>query len=139
MSDEARAEAPAGAEPAVRPSRESVRAALRTRVTELKSEGDAAPEAPPPPSDEEAPWDGVSLARWPELAQDAQLQLGETRARTAAALTALRSLLGELPELQRPRDLSDAALLRALRARKFRVDFACAPARIAHSVPAFGG
>jgi hypothetical protein len=34
-------------------------------------------------------------------------------------------MLLQLPEEQRPRDLTDAALLRGLRARKFRVDFTC--------------
>ena len=75
--------------------------------------------------DDGAPWDGVSLARWPELAQAAEFQLGEAEARCKVAVPSLREMLSKLPEEQRPRDLSDAALLRALRARKFRVDFTC--------------
>ena len=86
----------------------------------------AAPAAAAPRiSDDGAPWDGVSLARWPELAQAAEFQLGEAEARSKAAIPALREMLSKLPEELRPRDLSDAALLRALRARKFRVDFTC--------------
>ena len=86
----------------------------------------AAPAAAAPRvSDDGAPWDGVSLARWPELAQAAEFQLGEAEARSRAAIPALREMLTKLPEELRPRDLSDAALLRALRARKFRVDLTC--------------
>ena len=95
----------------------------------LQAQAAAAPSPPPaaasPPPPSEAPWDGISLARWPDLAQAAELQLGEAKARVAAAVPALREMLLKLPEQQRPRDLTDAALLRGLRARKFRVDFTC--------------
>ena len=122
------AEAPA--EDSVRGLQRCVaRSALTWDLVLLQAQAAAAPSPPPaaasPPPPSEAPWDGISLARWPDLAQAAELQLGEAKARVAAAVPALREMLLKLPEQQRPRDLTDAALLRGLRARKFRVDFTC--------------
>lgn len=93
-------------------------------------------------------WDGISLDAWPRLKADAASQLNETPDTVAAALPALRAKLNALPMVSRqrlpclrnasklrrvaavhelpqgecPLDVSEACLLRYLRARKFRVD-----------------
>ena len=67
-----------------------------------------------------ADFDGVTLPE--HLRAVAERELGETPERRAAALAELRERLGRLPESERPSDTTDAALLRALRPRKFSVD-----------------
>jgi hypothetical protein len=71
-----------------------------------------------------ADFDGVTLPE--HLRAVAERELGETPERRAAALAELRERLGRLPESERPSDTTDAALLRALRPRKFSVDKAFA-------------
>ncbi len=55
-------------------------------------------------------------------------------AQCAAFGMRLTTAAGASPQEKRPRDMGDAALLRALRARKFRVDDTCA-APTAHATP----
>jgi len=68
-----------------------------------------------------ADFDGVTLSN--ELRAVAERELGETPERRDAALASLRAKLAALPAADAPvpDDLSDAALLRALRPRKFDV------------------
>ena len=68
-----------------------------------------------------ADFDGVTLSA--ELRAVAERELGETPERRDAALASLRAKLAALPAADAPvpDDLSDAALLRALRPRKFDV------------------
>lgn len=67
-------------------------------------------------------FDGVSLDPFPELKEIAEKELNETAESRAEAIPKLRKLLEELPEEERPADVSDRILLRFLRARKFDVD-----------------
>ena len=68
-----------------------------------------------------AEFDGITLSD--ELRAVAERELGETAERRDAALASLRAKLAALPvaDAPCPEDLSDAALLRALRPRKFDV------------------
>jgi hypothetical protein len=58
----------------------------------------------------------------PHLAAMAERDFGENAASRFAALAELRTKLGELPDRERPTDLSDANLIRFLRNRKFNVE-----------------
>ena len=62
---------------------------------------------------------------YPELKLAAAERLGETEEKVQETLLELRVLLGKLPQEEQPADMSDAYLLRFLRARKFRVEQAC--------------
>ena len=75
----------------------------------------------PAGADAEPRFDGVTLPT-EALRAAAERELGETPERREAALRELRARLDALKPGERPVDASDAALLRALRPRKFRVD-----------------
>jgi hypothetical protein len=67
-------------------------------------------------------WDGLSLDFFPELKLAAAERLGETEEKVATSLLELRIALGKLPLEDQPAEMSDAHLLRFLRARKYRVE-----------------
>lgn len=66
-------------------------------------------------------FDGVNLPT-EELRAAAEAELGEIPGHRFQAVDAMRSRLLDLPLASRPCDVSDAAILRFLRARKFDVD-----------------
>ena len=88
-------------------------------------------------ADDTATFDGVMLPT-EALRAAAERELGETSERRAAALAELRARLQALPEGERPAYSSDAALLRALRPRKFNVEraFTLLKAHAARRTPA---
>ena len=69
----------------------------------------------------------MSLGAWPALKAAAERELGETAEAHVQKPRELRAKLMALPEADRPKDLSDATLLRYLRGKKFRIDDACVP------------
>lgn len=77
-------------------------------------------------------FDGVNLPT-EELRAAAELELGETPGLRFQAVDAMRQKLLQAPPCSRPADLSDAALLRFLRARKFDVERATALALNLHA------